>query len=84
MKEHAAVRLFTVLDRETKKTKRICLCGTAISLASSDDFEISHPRSAWWNGLNEAEEGEEVEIHRPSGDKLYMVQAIEPVPDLAV
>lgn len=83
MERQAAKRLFTLVDKsesdERKRVKRICLCGTAVPHDASD-CQVCHPGTPLWNGLNEAEEGDELEIVLPTRTLRVTVQTIETTP----
>lgn len=85
-RQAVAKRLFTIVDNsetdEKKRVKRICLCGTSV-LYAADGCQVCHPGTPLWNGLNEAEEGDEIEITLPARTLRVTVQAIETPPVLA-
>lgn len=84
-RQAVAKRLFTIVDNseidEKKRVKRICLCGTSVP-HTADGCQVCHPGTPLWNGLNEAEEGDEIEITLPARTLLVTVQAIEMTPTM--
>lgn len=85
-RQAAAKRLFTIVDNtesdERKRVKRICLCGRDIP-HDVTDCQYSHPGTAFWNALNDAEEGDEIEVMLPTRTLTVTVQSIETTPALA-